>query len=67
MVLFSDVSVFQSPLLVGHAVVTAAAIELQAIRRMVVPGEIGSNFLPGVASLAILPELLRSRWFWSCL
>lgn len=66
MVLFSDVPIFQPPLLVelGHTIVTAAAVELQAIRRAVVFGEVGRALLPGVASLAVLPELLRSRCLW---
>ena len=64
--LFSNVLVFQPPLLVelGHAVVAEAAIELQAIWCAVVFGEVARPLLPRVASLAVLPDLLRSRRCW---
>ena len=67
MVLLSDVAVLQTALLVelGHPVVTVAAVELQTIGGAVVLGEVAGAFLPGVASLAVLPQLLRSGRLWS--
>ena len=67
MVLLSNVPILQAALLVesGHAVMTVAAVELQAIGSAMVLGEVARTFLPGVAPLAILPELLRSRRLWS--
>ena len=67
MVLLSNVPVLQAALLVelGHAVVTVAAVKLQAIRRAVVLGEVARAFLPGVAPLAVFPQLLRSGRLWS--
>lgn len=64
--LFSNVLVFQPPLLVelGHTVVAEAAVELQAIWCAVVFGEVAGAFLPRVAPLAVLPELLRPRCCW---
>lgn len=66
MMLFSDVLIFQPALLVelGHAVVTEAAVKLQAIGCAVVLGEVSRTLLPGVAPLAVFPKLLRSRRWW---
>ena len=67
MVLLSDVPILQAALLVelGHAVVTAAAVELQAIGSAMVLGEVARALLPGVAPLAVLPQLFRSGCLWS--
>lgn len=67
MVLLSNVPVFQAALLVelGHAVVAEAAVELQAIGGAMVFGEVPRALLPGVAPLAVLPQLLRSGRLWS--
>lgn len=66
-VLLSNVPVFQAALLVelGHAVVAEAAVELQAIGGAMVLGEVPRALLPGIASLAVFPQLLRSGCFWS--
>ena len=66
-VLLCNVPVLQAALLVefGHAVVAEAAVELQAIGGAVVFGEVPRALLPGVAPLAVFPQLLRSRRFWS--
>lgn len=58
--------VFKSPLLVelGHAVVTIAAVELQAIWCAMVLGEVAGTLLPGVAPFAILVQMLWSWCSW---
>lgn len=67
MMLLSNVPVLQAALLVelGHAVVAEAAVELQAIGRAMVFGEVPRALLPGIAPLAVLPQLRRSGRLWS--
>ena len=66
--LLSNTLVFKPTLLVelGHAIMTKAAVELQAVWSAVILGEVTRALLPGVAPLAVLPQVVWTRCPWLC-
>ena len=58
--LLSNMLIFQASGLVelSHAIVTVAAVELQAVWSAVVLGEVMRALFPTVTALAVLPQML---------